>query len=72
MDSNYWIETPCQYHNGLFLNIGHGAKGILSAPICGEIIAAQIDNQNIVNTSLLNALHPNRLWLRQIIKHCIA
>ena len=69
LDANYWIETPCPYHHGLFLNIAHGAKGLLTAPICGEIIAAQINNQNIANTTLLQALHPNRLWIRQIIKH---
>ncbi len=72
LDSNYWIETPCNYHEGLFLNIAHGAKGLLTAPICGEIIASQIDAQNnTYNPLLLNNLHPNRLWLKQIIKHQI-
>ena len=72
LDSNYWIETPCEYHEGLFLNVAHGAKGLLTAPICGEILASQIDAQNSYNPLLLNSLHPNRLWLKQIIKHQIA
>ncbi len=68
-DSNYWIETKCTYLNGLFLNLGHGSKGILTAPLCGEIIADYIDNNIMpVSERIRKALHPNRIWLKQIIK----
>jgi tRNA 5-methylaminomethyl-2-thiouridine biosynthesis bifunctional protein len=68
-DANYWIETPCPYLPGLFINAAHGAKGLLTAPICGEIIADYIANTPSAGSeSLRCALHPNRFWLKQIIK----
>ncbi|MFN8771316.1 MAG: bifunctional tRNA (5-methylaminomethyl-2-thiouridine)(34)-methyltransferase MnmD/FAD-dependent 5-carboxymethylaminomethyl-2-thiouridine(34) oxidoreductase MnmC [Neisseriaceae bacterium] len=67
-DSNYWIDKPCPYLKGLFINVAHGAKGILTAPICGEIIADYIDNTPLsISESLKNGLHPNRFWRNEII-----
>lgn len=69
-DSNYWIDTPCPYLKGLFINAAHGAKGILTAPICGEIIADYIDNTPLaISEPLRQGLHPNRFWYKDIIKH---
>lgn len=69
-DANYWIETPCPYLPGIFINTAHGAKGILTAPLCGDIIANYIDNTTLpISENLRLALHPNRFWLKQIIKH---
>ena len=66
-DANFWIETPCPYLKGLFINVAHGAKGILTAPICGEIIADYIDNTPIVaSESLRQALHPNRFYKKNL------
>ena len=68
-DANYKIDTPCPYQPGLYINAAHGAKGMLSAPYCGEIIANYISNTQFENSEDLRcALHPNRLWLKQIIK----
>ena len=42
---------------------------MLSAPYCGEIIANYIDNTPFDHSERLRcALHPNRFWLKQIIK----
>ena len=69
LDSNYWIETPCPYLKGLFLNVAHGAKGMLTAPICGEIIASYINNTKAPCSEYLRqAIHPNRVWRNEIIK----
>lgn len=66
-DANFWIETPCPYLKGLFINAAHGAKGILTAPICGEIISDYIDNTPITaSESLRQALHPNRLYKKDL------
>ena len=68
-DSKYRINTPCPYLPGLFINAAHGAKGMLSAPLCGEIIANYIDNQpQQLSTSVIHALHPNRLYFKQLIQ----
>ena len=69
-DSNYWLEDECPYYKGLFVNIAHGAKGMLTAPICGEIIASFIDNTQLtVSEVLRKALHPNRIYVRDLVKN---
>ncbi len=71
-DANFKITTKCPNYENLYLNLGHGAKGILTAPACGEIIADYIDNTPIaISESLRIALHPNRLYLRDLIKNKI-
>lgn len=70
LDANYKINTPCPYLPGLFINSHFGAKGMLFAPLCGEIIADYIDGTpSTISESLRQALHPHRLWIKEIIKH---
>ena len=55
-----WLE-------GLYINAGHGAKGLVNAPLCAEIIASFICNEPApVDCSLLSALDPNRFVLREL------
>lgn len=69
LDKNLKITTRCSYLPGLFLNLAHGAKGFTTAPICGEIIASYIDNSKFsCSEQLRHALHPNRFWLKDIIR----
>lgn len=68
-DKNIWLNTNCTYHPGLYLNVGHGAKGMLTAPLCGEIIADYIDNTPLpCSEKLRTALHPNRIYVRKLVK----
>ncbi len=51
---------------GLYINSGHGSKGLISAPLCGEIIAAGLNHEPLpVDAKLLHALDPNRFLLRE-------
>ncbi len=51
---------------GLYVNTGHGSKGMLTAPLCSEIIAAMLEAEPLpVNAGLVGALDPNRFLLRQ-------
>ena len=69
-------ESPPRYNahpnslpwlNGLYINAGHGAKGLVNAPLCAEIIASLICNEPApVDCSLLSALDPNRFALREL------
>ncbi|HEY7987482.1 MAG TPA: bifunctional tRNA (5-methylaminomethyl-2-thiouridine)(34)-methyltransferase MnmD/FAD-dependent 5-carboxymethylaminomethyl-2-thiouridine(34) oxidoreductase MnmC [Methylophilaceae bacterium] len=53
--------------HGLYVNTGHGSKGMVTAPLCGEIIAAAIDHEVMpVDHGLLRALDPNRFLLRAL------
>jgi len=59
------FAAPCLKLPNLLLNIGHGAKGILTAPICGEIIADYIENAPMsCSDKLRQAIHPDRLYTR--------
>jgi tRNA 5-methylaminomethyl-2-thiouridine biosynthesis bifunctional protein len=52
--------------DGLFVNSGHGSKGLLTAPLCAEIIAAMLAGEPLpVDAPLVRALDPNRFLLRQ-------
>ncbi len=65
----FYNDTPDKlpFADGLYTNIGHGAKGFLSAPICAEIIAAHATGKaTFAPTELCNALQPNRFILRKM------
>jgi tRNA 5-methylaminomethyl-2-thiouridine biosynthesis bifunctional protein len=51
---------------GLYINAGHGSKGLLTAPLCAEIIAAMLEHEPLpVDAGLARTLDPNRFLLRQ-------
>lgn len=57
--------TSLPWLNGLYVNAGHGAKGLVNAPLCAEIIASMICNEpSPVPNNLLSALDPNRFLLK--------
>lgn len=54
-------------HRGLYIHAGHGAKGLLQAPLCAEILACQINSEPMpVGVELLAALNPNRQLLKRL------
>ncbi len=55
-----WLE-------GLYVNAGHGSKGMITAPICGELIASLITNSNYpIYGILVSKLNPSRFLLREL------
>lgn len=53
--------------NGLYINAGHGAKGLVNAPLSAEIVASLICNEPApTDCNLLSALDPNRFALRAL------
>jgi len=58
------------YHKGLFINIGHGSRGLAYTPLSAELLAAQI-NQEILPLprELAKALNPARFLIRDLIKN---
>jgi tRNA 5-methylaminomethyl-2-thiouridine biosynthesis bifunctional protein len=76
LDTAQLKENPPRYNalpnslpwlGGLYINAGHGAKGLVNAPLCAEIIASLICNEPApVDSSLLSALDPNRFALREL------
>lgn len=57
------------YHRGLYLSVAHGSRGLSSAALCGEILAAEIAGEPApVEQSVLRSLAPERYIWRQLIR----
>ncbi len=55
-----WLE-------GLYVNAGHGSKGMITAPICGELIASLAADSNVpIEPKLASKLNPSRFLLREL------
>ncbi|MBK0395792.1 FAD-dependent 5-carboxymethylaminomethyl-2-thiouridine(34) oxidoreductase MnmC [Kingella bonacorsii] len=68
LDKNYRIATPCPYLPNAYANTAHGSRG-LATPLCAAEIAAQIcHTPRPLSERLRQALNPNRLIIRQIIR----
>lgn len=53
--------------SGLYVNAGHGSKGMITAPLCGELIAGLATNHRlIVSPQLASKLNPSRFLLREL------
>ncbi|MFR9718218.1 bifunctional tRNA (5-methylaminomethyl-2-thiouridine)(34)-methyltransferase MnmD/FAD-dependent 5-carboxymethylaminomethyl-2-thiouridine(34) oxidoreductase MnmC [Aeromonas diversa] len=54
---------------GLFVLGALGSRGLCSAPLCGELLAAEICGEPLgLARDLLDALHPARYWTRKLLK----
>ncbi|WP_107687494.1 FAD-dependent 5-carboxymethylaminomethyl-2-thiouridine(34) oxidoreductase MnmC [Neisseria wadsworthii] len=69
LDRNYRISTPCPYLPNVYVNTAHGTRGLASAPICAESLAAEILGlPNPLSRRIREALHPNRFIVRAIVR----
>ncbi|WP_297004737.1 bifunctional tRNA (5-methylaminomethyl-2-thiouridine)(34)-methyltransferase MnmD/FAD-dependent 5-carboxymethylaminomethyl-2-thiouridine(34) oxidoreductase MnmC [Thalassolituus sp. UBA6592] len=60
---------PVPNLNGLWLNIGHGSRGLASGPLCAALLAAQISGDSLpVSAGVAEALWPGRFLLRDMVR----
>ncbi|ACE85355.1 bifunctional tRNA (5-methylaminomethyl-2-thiouridine)(34)-methyltransferase MnmD/FAD-dependent 5-carboxymethylaminomethyl-2-thiouridine(34) oxidoreductase MnmC [Cellvibrio japonicus] len=65
-----WLDTPGSYVRGLYLNIGHGSRGLAYTPLCAELLACHINQEPLpIPRELANALNPSRFLIRDLIKN---
>ena len=68
-DARQVPDTPCPWLHGLYVNSGHGSRGLISAPLSGELLAAWINNEPLpLPRDVAQACLPNRFALRALIK----
>ena len=68
-DSRQRPDLPCPWLKGLFVSVAHGSRGLISAPLCGEILAAWMNDEPLpVADELAQACHPNRFALKDTIR----
>ncbi len=80
LDAEKLRQNPPRYNanpaslpwlNGLYVNAGHGSKGMITAPLCGELIANTAANGALpISSQLASKLNPSRFLLRELgLKH---
>jgi tRNA 5-methylaminomethyl-2-thiouridine biosynthesis bifunctional protein len=63
------IAETGAYLPGLYINAGHGSRGLTSAPLCAELLAALIAGEpRPLPRDLQQALSPARFLLRDLIR----
>ncbi len=68
-DARQVPDTPCPWLDGLYVNSGHGSRGLITAPLSGELLAAWLDNEPLpLPRHVAEACHPNRFALRSLIR----
>ncbi|WP_432472019.1 FAD-dependent 5-carboxymethylaminomethyl-2-thiouridine(34) oxidoreductase MnmC [Amphritea sp. HPY] len=71
-DRTIKIETPPQHYPGLYVNLAHGSKGLITGPISGEIIAAMLENETLpIANELIDKLNPARFIIKNLIRRAI-
>lgn len=55
--------------DGLFVNAAHGSRGLITAPLSGELIASWIEGEALpLPRPIAEAVHPSRFLLRELIR----
>ncbi len=58
------VDLP--WLQGLYANAGHGSKGMITAPLCAELIACLATNSALpLEVKLASSLNPSRFLLRE-------
>lgn len=65
-------DTPPARYQGLFVNVGHGSKGLITCPLSAEILAALICQEPLpTDREVADALDPARFLVKKLIKQAI-
>ncbi|HDS1737823.1 bifunctional tRNA (5-methylaminomethyl-2-thiouridine)(34)-methyltransferase MnmD/FAD-dependent 5-carboxymethylaminomethyl-2-thiouridine(34) oxidoreductase MnmC [Pseudomonas sp. BP8] len=68
-DARQVPAVDCPWLEGLYVNSGHGSRGLITAPLSGELIAAWVCGEPLpVPRAVAEACHPNRFGLRSLIR----
>jgi len=68
-DASKQPDAPTRWYPGLYMNAGHGSRGMVSCPLSGELIAAWLDNEPLpLPRDVAEAVHPVRFMLRRLIR----
>jgi len=68
-DAKAQPNATCPYEPGLYVNAAHGSRGLITAPLSGEILAAQLNGEVApLGSALMDAVHPNRFAIRRLMR----
>ncbi|WP_313024957.1 bifunctional tRNA (5-methylaminomethyl-2-thiouridine)(34)-methyltransferase MnmD/FAD-dependent 5-carboxymethylaminomethyl-2-thiouridine(34) oxidoreductase MnmC [Pseudomonas lopnurensis] len=62
-------QAECPWLDGLYVNTAHGSRGMISAPLSGELLAGWLEGEPLpLPRDVAEACHPNRFLLRKLIR----
>ncbi len=65
-------DTSAEYFPNLYINTGHGSKGLITCPISAELLASIICSEPLpLPKTLIDAVHPARFIIKNLIKQAI-
>lgn len=66
---NKELAVTAPVYPDLYMLGGLGSRGLCSAPLLAEVLAAQMSDEPIpLDSTTLAGLNPNRLWVRKLLK----
>jgi len=72
-DARHTPDTPCPWLDGLYVNSGHGSRGLITAPLSAELLAAWLEDEPLpLPRSVAEACHPNRFAVRALVRSNVA
>ena len=71
-DANWRFDNQMRHLPGLFVNSGHGSKGLISCPISAQLLVSQLENRPLpLPQPVVAALNPVRFLIKGLIKRSI-
>jgi tRNA 5-methylaminomethyl-2-thiouridine biosynthesis bifunctional protein len=72
-DKNWRFEgATAQHYPNLYVNSGHGSKGLITCPISAELLASMICNEPLpLPKTLIDSVNPARFIIKNLIKRAI-
>ena len=69
VDARTAFEGDAPWLSGLYVNVGHGSKGLITCPLSAEVLAAQINAEPYpIEQQLVDILSPQRFTIRDLIR----
>ncbi len=68
-DARRIADVPGRHWPGLWISVAHGSRGLVSAPLCAELLASRIcDEPMPLTLELADHLHPGRRLITDLIR----
>ncbi|WP_110666798.1 bifunctional tRNA (5-methylaminomethyl-2-thiouridine)(34)-methyltransferase MnmD/FAD-dependent 5-carboxymethylaminomethyl-2-thiouridine(34) oxidoreductase MnmC [Salinicola halophilus] len=68
-DARRRFTTPGAHYPGLWISAAHGSRGMVSAPLCAELVASRIHGEPLpLPRALVDHLHPGRRLISDLIR----
>jgi tRNA 5-methylaminomethyl-2-thiouridine biosynthesis bifunctional protein len=68
-DATLELEASSPWLDGMYVNTAHGSRGLVTAPLSGEMLAAYLEGEPApLPRAVMEAAHPSRFLLRHLIR----